>query len=225
MRLQGEGRLMIRGKKTFAFGLAVLGFLALQAHAEDPYSGVAPMAKLVERGTQLQIGRYTVVPSKPSETVIDPLLVMAKLTFPRQTVVTIGDAITYVLLRTGYRLTDESVLTGSEKRFLALPLPENQRAIGPYKVRDILDVLLGQSWTLTIDPRNRIVGFISAPGFDTVEEVKARNDVIAQQEATALQAAKAAEEEKLAQLRETCSSWWHKAFDNACNPVNSTKLD
>ena len=148
---------MIRGSDIFAFGIAILGLVA-QANADDAYSGIPPSTRLVEHGTQMQVGRYTVVPSTPSDKVIEPLLVIAKLTFPRQTVVTIGDAINYVLMRTGYRLTDDVALGESAKTFLALPIPENQRVIGPYQVQNILAVLIGKSWALTVDHRNRVVG-------------------------------------------------------------------
>ena len=217
---------MIRGSIIFAFGVAILGFAA-QANADDAYSGVPPSARLVEHGTQMQVGRYTVVPSTPSDKVIEPLLVIAKLTFPRQTVVTIGGAINYVLMRTGYRLADE--VGESAKAFLALPIPENQRSIGPYQVQDILTVLLGKSWNLTLDHRNRIVGFVSAPGFDSVEEIKSRNDALAQKASIAanqaLLAAKAEEVEKRAALEATCSQWWHRTFDNACNALRTTKAE
>lgn len=217
---------MIRGSIIFAFGVAILGFSA-QANADDAYSGVPPSARLVEHGTQMQVGRYTVVPSTPSDKVIEPLLVIAKLTFPRQTVVTIGGAINYVLMRTGYRLADE--VGESAKAFLALPIPENQRSIGPYQVQDILTVLLGKSWNLTLDHRNRIVGFVSAPGFDSVEEIKSRNDALAQKASIAanqaLLAAKVEEVEKRAALEATCSQWWHRTFDNACNALRTTKAE
>lgn len=211
---------MIRGSNIFAFGIAILGLVA-QANADDAYSGIPPSTRLVEHGTQMQVGRYTVVPSTPSDKVIEPLLVIAKLTFPRQTVVTIGDALNYVLMRTGYRLADD--FSVSAKTFLALPIPENQRAVGPYQVQDILAVLIGKSWTLTVDHRNRIVGFVSAPGFDTAEEIKTRNDALAQKASVAanqaLLVAKAEADEKRAALEATCSKWWHKTFDNACNAL------
>ncbi len=213
---------MIRGSKFIAFGIALLGLVA-QANADDAYSGGTPSARLVENGTQMQVGRYTVVPSTPSNKVIEPLLVIAKLTFPRQTVVTIGDAINYVLMRTGYRLADD--VGQSAKTFLALPIPENQRSIGPYQVQNILAVLIGKSWTLTVDHRNRVVGFVSAPGFDTVEEMKSRTDALAQKERLsanqALLVAKAQANEKRAALEATCSQWWHKTFDNACNALRT----
>ena len=214
---------MIRGSNIFAFGIAILGLVA-QANADDAYSGIPPSTRIVEHGTQMQVGRYTVVPSTPSDKVIEPLLVIAKLTFPRQTVVTIGDALNYVLMRTGYHLTDDFGV--SAKTFLALPIPENQRAVGPYQVQDILAVLIGKSWTLTVDHRNRIVGFVSAPGFDTAEEIKTRNDALAQKASVAanqaLLVAKAQADEKRAALEATCSKWWHKTFDSACNALRSS---
>ena len=218
---------MIRGSKFIAVGVATIGLIA-QANAGDAYSGITPSsARLVDNGAQMQVGRYTAIPSTPSDKVIDPLLVIAKLTFPRQTVVTIGDAINYALMRTGYRVADD--IGQSAKLFLALPVPENQRSIGPYQVQNILAVLIGKSWTVTVDHRSRVVGFVSAPGFDTVEELKTRNDALAQKESLAVTqaqlVAKAEADQKRAALEATCSQWWNKTFDNACNALRAPAVE
>ena len=44
-------------------------------------------------------------------------------------------------------------------RLLTLPLPESQRALGPYRARTVLEVLTGSSWTWHEDPVQRLVWF------------------------------------------------------------------
>lgn len=110
-------------------------------------------------GDQIQIGRYSSQGAKPAIELSDPLSVIAQLNFPRQTVETVGQAIDYTLLRTGYRIVGQENLGELALRFLTLPLPESQRNIGPYQVNDILQILLGSAWVLQSDSVTRQVWF------------------------------------------------------------------
>lgn len=110
-------------------------------------------------GAQTQIGRYTSQDAVPPDSAAEPLAVYARINFPRSTVRSVGDAIRHVLLRTGYRLVDEAKLGEYARDFLALPLPEHQRSVGPYQVRTILHTLLGPAWQLQRDPITRDVWF------------------------------------------------------------------
>lgn len=110
----------------------------------------------------MQVGRYTTASAEPAAEVSDPLAVQARLTYPRQTVRSVGDAIDHTLLRTGWRLVSPSALEPDAARFLHLPLPESQRTLGPYRVRTILNVLLGSTWQWHEDPVQRLVWFTRA---------------------------------------------------------------
>ncbi len=89
---------------------------------------------------------------------------MAQITFPREQVTTIGDAIEYTLLRTGYALPDRKGLPADAQQFLTLPLPEAQRTLGPFSVQDILNVLVGKAWRWQTDPVTRRVWFTLVNG-------------------------------------------------------------
>lgn len=114
---------------------------------------------LVDNGAQVQIGRYTTQGIVPPTELVNPLSVYAQLNFPRQTVQTVGQALDYTLMRTGYRLVNPSALSEQARRFLDLSLPESQRQVGPYQVQAILTTLLGTSWRLMQDPITRQVWF------------------------------------------------------------------
>ena len=110
-------------------------------------------------GSQVQVGRYTTQAGTPTESLADPLAVFAQLSYPRQTVATVGDALAHTLVRTGFRLVPAEALDESARNFLSLPLPESQRRMGPHRVSDLLKTLLGPAWQLHSDPVSRQVWF------------------------------------------------------------------
>lgn len=117
---------------------------------------------LVDGNTRVMLGRYSTVDAVPQQSLSEPLELVAQITFPREQVTTIGDAIEYTLLRTGYALPDPKGLPADVQRFLTLPLPEAQRTLGPFSVQDILNVLVGKAWQWQTDPVTRRVWFTLA---------------------------------------------------------------
>lgn len=123
---------------------------------------------------QVQIGRYSTQASEPPAELADPLAVFAQLSYPRQAVESVGAALNYTLMRTGYQLADLDTLTPAARAFLQLPLPESQRRMGPYQVKTILETLIGSAWTLHTDPVTRTVWLTLAT--DPVQAPQARSD-------------------------------------------------
>jgi type IV pili sensor histidine kinase/response regulator len=105
------------------------------------------------------MARYTTVSMTPGEADGNPLAVIAKVHFPREVVVTVGDAVRYLLIRTGYRLLPQDRMHPAVADVFALPLPDNQRVIGPYRVETLLGVLMGKAYTLRVDPALRTVSY------------------------------------------------------------------
>jgi type IV pili sensor histidine kinase/response regulator len=142
---------------AIAFAVATCGTTQAQVSPEF-YSG-----RTLDDG-QMQVGRYTTMAADLPEVAARPLDVYAQLNFPRQVVQTVGDAIRYTLMRTGWRLVDQGALQPQAARLLDLPLPESQRTVGPYRVRTVLQVLTGQSWTWHEDQVQRQVWFSTDAG-------------------------------------------------------------
>lgn len=128
---------------------------------EPPGGAELPLGVVLADG-QMQVGRYTTTVATPAGQAADPLDVFVRLSYPRQTVSTVGDALRHTLLRTGWRLVETSALTPQAAHLLGLPLPESQRSLGPYKARTILEVLTGPSWRWHEDPIQRLVWFEQA---------------------------------------------------------------
>lgn len=117
---------------------------------------------LVDGNKRLMINRYTTAEAQPQQGLAEPLALVAQITFPREQVATVGEAIDYTLLRTGYALVDQQALPPDAKRFLGLPLPEAQRTLGPYSIQDMLAVLVGKAWSWHTDHVSRRVWFTLA---------------------------------------------------------------
>ncbi|MBR5950719.1 MAG: hypothetical protein IKZ87_04720 [Actinomycetaceae bacterium] len=111
----------------------------------------------------MRIARYTTAGAPPVAQAQDPLAVIARISYPRQTIRSVGEAVHHTLLRTGWRL-NEAVLADDARQVLALPLPDSQRVLGPYQVREILQVLLGNSWVWCEDPVRRTTTFMLKDG-------------------------------------------------------------
>lgn len=142
--------------------LAIAGLLASSAASAQPSN---TSMSLVDGGAQVVVGRYSTRSVQPSPAAAEPLAVVVQLSFPRQQVVTIGDAVRHTLLRTGFTLVEPVALAPEAARFLLLPLPESQRELGPWSVQAVLDVLLGAPWHWHHDPLQRRIWFTVAPAY------------------------------------------------------------
>ena len=111
------------------------------------------LASLAEAGeAHLRLARYTTASASPDPARSAPLAVLAQVRFPREAVRTVGDALHYLLLRTGYRVGHTDAAASA---LLALPLPEAHREIGPYSVKAIASVLVGSAYALQVSEIDR----------------------------------------------------------------------
>ena len=122
--------------------LALVGF----AHAQQ-------VGDTYDKGSQVRIGQYSTQSTLPDQSASDPLSVFVQLHYPRQGVATIGEAVAYTLLRTGWTLGPNQPIEA--QAFMRLPLPESQRTVGTFRVRDVLQVLVGSTWAWQEDPVQR----------------------------------------------------------------------
>lgn len=159
-----------------ALAAALSGCSVLAARTSDPVAVTTPdmlasaSVRVMEGssldgrdGDGMRIARYTTAKAAPVMQASEPMAVMARISFPRQTVRSVGDAVHHTLLRTGWTL-DENTLTSDARGVLTLPLPDSHRVLGPYEVRTILQVLLGRSWVWCEDPVRRTVTFTLKDG-------------------------------------------------------------
>lgn len=110
---------------------------------------------------EIQVNRYTTLNSQPDETDSYALAVTAKVHFPRGVVSTVGDAVKYLLIRTGYELAPAEQMDEHVRRVFGLRLPESNRVMGPYRVDAMLRALMGRAFSLNVDQNLRIVSYAS----------------------------------------------------------------
>jgi len=129
--------------------LAVSMMSGQNARAEDPTGDIV-------------VGRYARatagLSSDLSQEMANPMRTVVSLTFPKETVATVGDAAQYLLTRSGYDLNAD---VGGEHhvRLMGFPLPESQRRLDYLTVEQALAMLGGQSYAPEIDHVHRTVAF------------------------------------------------------------------
>jgi len=139
----------IRGKATvrnMACMAACLCACMSGAHARQPTDDIV-------------LSRYTTQAQAPEASDMNPLAVIASIRFPRGEVNTVGDAIRYLLLRTGYALAEPARLDPSVNDILIRPLPESHRQLGTYRVNSMLQMLMGEAFELHVDHLHRVVSY------------------------------------------------------------------
>lgn len=106
-------------------------------------------------------GRYTLVELAPEAAQQNLLLQVIDIDLPSTWFISVGDALSYVLLRSGYRLCDS---TPENAMLFALPLPAAHLKLGPMVLRDALQMLAGPAWSLQTNERLRQICFIPSAG-------------------------------------------------------------
>jgi len=111
-----------------------------------------------EKKDAIQLSRYTQLRNIPPVDQMNPLRVVVKTKIP-QNIKTIGNTVKFLLIRSGYKLADESVLSHETKALLSLSLPQIHRKLGPMTLDTLLSTLAGESFSLLVDPVHRKIGY------------------------------------------------------------------
>lgn len=136
---------------TLPFVMTVFTLIQSQTVSAQPKP--PPIAMI-----QMQrLARYTMAKMEPDPAQQNPLASTISVHLPRESVKTVGDAVRYLLVRTGYRLADG--LPSEVSDVLTLSLPDVHRQLGPYTVTEALNTLLGSAYTLDIDATKRVVAY------------------------------------------------------------------
>lgn len=103
----------------------------------------------------VRYGRYTLVEVGPTAAQQDLMTQIIDVTLPPMRGATVGEALRYVLQRSGYQLdsTTEAAVLYSR------PLPAADDRLGPMTLREALQVLAGPAWQLRTNEVSRQVWF------------------------------------------------------------------
>ncbi|MDR6610548.1 PilL N-terminal domain-containing protein [Pseudomonas synxantha] len=136
-------------------GLTLSGCKHSSVQAPQPVEHSVPLSAEKYIPVQRQ-GRYTLVELAPETAQQNLLLQMIDITLPSSWTISVGDALHYVLLHSGYRLCDN---TAQIAPLLNFPIPAAHLSLGPIVLRDALQTLAGTAWVLQVNERTREVCF------------------------------------------------------------------
>lgn len=106
----------------------------------------------------MQYGRYTLVEIAPTVGQEDLMQQIVDVSMPPTLAASVGDAVRYVLLRSGFVLCDSPGV-----RILnTLPLPAADFRLGPLALESALRILTGPAWKLEVNELTRRVCFLPA---------------------------------------------------------------
>lgn len=148
----------------YSLPLIVLSTLLNGCHTPEPSLptsvGLPSDTQASERYIPVQrYGRYTLVELEQVYTQQNLLQQIIDVDLPSTWLHTVGDALPYVLLRSGYRLCERS---DENAPLLEFPLPASHLKLGPMPLRDALQLLAGPGWSLQANEQLRTVCFIPA---------------------------------------------------------------
>ena len=149
--------MQIRNAIVFIVGVHLLSASAVQADNKSD--------------SLIQTDRYSAVEPEPTSGQEAPLQTIVTVRFPRQ-VRNVGQAISYTLKRSGYRLAPQWASDPAVSVLMQLPLPEVHRILGPMSVKDVLTTLAGSAYVLITDPVHRFISFEVIPKYRSLVSQK-----------------------------------------------------
>lgn len=115
--------------------------------------------------TQIQIGRYTAADASNTDEQENLLNVVIDTEVPAK-IVTVGETIDFLLMRSGFSLAPAEAQGSHVSQLLKKKLPHAHRRVGPIMLKDALSMVVGKAFWMRVDPVHRLIAF------DTVEEFK-----------------------------------------------------
>lgn len=110
------------------------------------------------QANEVQVGRYSLYEATPTAAQRDLLATTISVQFPER-IQTVGEAVRYLLQRSGYRLAGAETMGLGTVSLFALPLPAVHRSLGPMALQEALKTLAGPAFRLVRDPVHRLITF------------------------------------------------------------------
>ena len=129
------------------------------------------MLPIVAIAGQSQIGRYVSVDNKPTAAQVDLMQQTLQIHFPTS-VVTVGDAVSYLLANSGYSLVDPNIQSPDLTQLLNKNLPIVDRDLYYMNLKQALLTLVEPAFYLEVDPLHRLVNFDVKPKYKKYYQTK-----------------------------------------------------
>jgi len=114
--------------------------------------------------TEIQVGRYASAKAAATHYQKDLLSVVIQTTIPAH-VDTVGEAMTFLLMRSGYELAEPKRQGEYVPQLLSKKLPYAHRKLGPITLKDALLLIVGDAYWMKVDPVHRLIAFETVKEF------------------------------------------------------------
>ena len=121
-------------------------------------AGICSLTSVDLQANDVQVGRYSVLTAVPTEAQRELLATTVVVRLPER-IQTVGEAVRYLLHRSGYRLAAPESIGPDTLVLYSLPLPAVHRTLGPMTLEDALETLAGPVFNLVEDPVHRLITF------------------------------------------------------------------
>ena len=121
-------------------------------------AGICIVVSANLQANDVQVGRYSLLAATPTEAQVDLLATTIAVRYPDR-IQTVGDAVRYLLQRSGYRLAHVESIAPETIALFELPLPAVHQNLGPMSLRAALETLAGHAFNLVQDPVHRLITF------------------------------------------------------------------
>ena len=101
------------------------------------FAGLCTLTSVNLQADDVQVGRYSLFSATPTEAQTELLATTVTVRFPKR-IQTLGEAVRYLLQRSGYRLAAAGSIGPDTVALFTLPLPAVHRSLGPMTLRDAL---------------------------------------------------------------------------------------
>ena len=131
---------------------------ATQQQAELPAVVTPQEQPYYSKPSDIQTGRYRSIKPKPTQSQRELLQVVITVSIPDE-ITSIGEAIAFLLKRSGYQLVQPQAKQIELTKFFLKRLPEVHRHIGPMSLEDALTILTAPAFKLNQDPMKRLISY------------------------------------------------------------------
>lgn len=121
-------------------------------------AGMISCFSLQAEPVPVQVGRYAAIAPTPTPSQKDLLSIVVQMRF-HANILTVGEALDYLLLRSGYRLSNEVRENPALVVLSQYPLPEVHRELGPITLREAMTMLAGPAYQLVENHYQREISF------------------------------------------------------------------
>jgi len=137
-----------------SFGKPLMVSLLLLMASSVSSVALANEATALALSSKIPVARYSLIHPAPDAGQLDVFAVREPIRIP-QDIDTVGDALTWLLKDSGYRLVSPQPLSDDTNALLQWPLPQAHRRFEFLPLKQVIELLIGPAYRVVHDPVHR----------------------------------------------------------------------